>query len=68
MEWFLVGLGTGGAIETVMGENSIGLTLNPGIMGLDGTAYTCRATLSDGRRVEESIILSVKGSVNNCLS
>ena len=68
MEWFLVGLGTGDAIETVMGDNSIVLTLNPGNMGLDGTGYTCRATLSDGQRAEESIILSVKGirSVTAC--
>ncbi|CAI8046104.1 hypothetical protein GBAR_LOCUS25483, partial [Geodia barretti] len=64
MEWFLVGLGTGDAIETVMGDNSIVLTLNPGNMGLDGTAYTCRATLSDGQRAEESIILSVKALEN----
>ena len=61
MEWFLVGLGTGDAIETVMGESSILLTINPGNEGLDGTMYTCKATMSDGQAIEESITLSVKG-------
>ena len=61
MEWFLVGLGAGEAIETVTGESSILLTINPSGEGLDGTMYTCRATTSDGQAVEESITLNVKG-------
>ena len=61
MEWFLVGLGAGEAIETTMGESSILLTINPSDEGLDGTMYTCRATTSDGQAVEKSITLSVKG-------
>ena len=65
MEWYIVGLGTGEAIETVTGESSILLTINPSNEGLDGTMYTCRATTSDGQAVEESITLSVEGSVNN---
>ena len=64
MEWFLVGLGAGEAIETVTGESSISLTVNPSDEGLDGTMYTCRATTSDGQAVEEIITLSVEGSVN----
>ena len=61
MEWFLVGLGTGDAIETVMTESSILLTINPSDEGLDGTMYTCKATTSDGQAVEKIITLSVKG-------
>ena len=61
MEWFLVGLGAGEAIETVMGESSIPLPINPSDEGLDGTMYTCKATMSDGQAVEESITLNVKG-------
>ena len=61
MEWFLVGLGAGEAIETVMGKSSILLTINPSGEGLDGTMYTCKATTSDGQAVEESITLNVKG-------
>ena len=65
MEWFLVGLGTGEAIETATGETSILLTLNPGNEGLDGTAYTCKTTLVDGQEVEKSMTLNVEGSINN---
>ena len=60
MEWLLVGLG-GKAIETVTGESSILLTINPSDEGLNGTMYTCRATISDRQVVEESITLNVTG-------
>ena len=63
MEWFLVGLEKEGAIERVMGESSILLTINPSSEELDGIMFACRATLSDGQAVEESITLSVKGSI-----
>ena len=60
MEWFVVGL-EAVPIETAIGQRSIVLSLNPDTDGLDGAMFTCRATLSDGQEMEETITLRVKG-------
>ena len=60
MEWFVVGL-EAMAIETAIEVTSVILTLDPDDDGLDGAMLMCRATLSDGREVEDSITLRVQG-------
>ena len=48
-------------VETATGQRSIVLSLNPDTDGLDGAMFTCRATLSDGQEMEETITLRVEG-------
>lgn len=60
MEWFVVGL-EAVAVESATDTKELVLSLDPDSNGLDGAMFTCRATLSDGREVEESITLVVKG-------
>ena len=60
MEWFLVGLDAI-PIETASNTNNVVLSPDPDSSGLDGAMFTCRATLSDGREVEETITLRVRG-------
>ena len=65
MEWFIVGL-ENAAIETVTESWRTVLTLDPDNDGLDGAMFACRATLSDGREVEENITLAVEG-IASCI-
>lgn len=60
MEWFVVGL-EAVAVESATDTRELVLTLDPDTDGLDGAMFTCRATLSDGRQVEKSITLVVRG-------
>ena len=60
MEWFVVGL-EAVAVETATESRTILLTLEPDSDGLDGAVLICRATLSDGREIEKSIVLTVQG-------
>ena len=61
MEWFVVGLDAA-PIETATETTSVVLSLTPDDDGLDGAMLTCKATLSDGREVEDSITLRVRGN------
>ena len=60
MEWFVAGLDAI-AVETATNATSILLILDPNTDGLDGAMFVCRATLPNGRVVEESITLVVEG-------
>lgn len=60
MEWFIVGL-EAIAVESATDTRELVLTLDPDSNGLDGVMLICRATLLDGREVEKSITLLVKG-------
>lgn len=62
MEWFIVGL-ENAAVETVTESWRTVLTLDPDNDALDGTMFACRATLTDGREVEENITLAVEGII-----
>ena len=61
LEWFVDGLGPD-AIETATNTTQLVLPLEPDSDSLDGTMFTCKATLSNNNEVEESITLSVKGT------
>ena len=60
MEWFVVGL-EAVAVETATNTRTVILTLEPESDGLDGAMFTCKATLADGRVIEETITLVVEG-------
>ena len=60
MEWFIAGVKVVAA-ETPTEPRTIVLPLDPDNDALDGAIITCRATLSDGREVERSITIAVKG-------
>ena len=60
MEWFIAGIKVVAA-ETPTEPRTIVLPLDPDNDALDGAIVTCRATLSDGREVEKSITITVKG-------
>ena len=62
MEWFVDGLEADSAVESATDTRDLVLTLDPDTDGLDGAMFTCRATLSDGRQVEKSITLVVRGT------
>ena len=64
IQWFVVGL-EAVAVETVTDSRSVLLALDPDSDSLDGAMFTCRATLSDGSEVEETITLIVEG---NCIA
>ena len=60
LEWFLVGLDAI-PIETETNTTSIVLSPDPNNSGLDGSMFTCKATLADGREFEKTVTLEVKG-------
>ena len=50
-------------IETASDSRIVVLSPDPDSSGLDGAMFMCRATTSDGRQVEETITLNVRGKV-----
>ena len=62
MEWFVDGLEALSAVESAKDTRELVLTLDPDNNGLDGAMFTCRATLSDGRKVEKTISIVVRGT------
>ena len=50
-------------IEAASNSRIVVLSPDPDSSGLDGAMFTCRATTSDGRQVEETITLNVRGEL-----
>ena len=47
------------ALETVHNAESVVLGLEPNSDGLDGAMFTCRATLTNGSQIEETIAITL---------
>lgn len=60
MEWFLAALGAF-PVESATNTNSLVLSPDSVVIGLDGTVFTCRVTAVNGSLYEEHITLEVKG-------
>ena len=61
MQWFLDGFDI--PIQTASDSRTVVLSPDLETSGLDGAMLTCRATTTDGRQVEETITLSVRGEL-----
>ena len=60
MEWWGVGIGDT-ALETANNAKLVVLGLEPNSDGLDGAMFTCRATLTNGSQIEETISITLEG-------
>ena len=59
MEWYIKGFDD--PVESVTGESSLLLTLNPESTALNGTSVICKATATSGKVYEETVVIMVKG-------
>ena len=60
MEWLVVGIGDA-VLETANNAKLVVLGLDPDSDGLDGAMFTCRATLTNGSQIEETIAITLEG-------
>ena len=64
MEWYIKGFDD--PVESAMGANSLLLTLNPESTALNGTGVICKATATSGKVFEETVVITVKGTLILC--
>ena len=67
IEWLLVGIESGDAIEETVEDQYLALSLSPEATELDGAKLTCRVTTESGKIFEQTITVHVKGQHNDSI-